>query len=145
MELWRDIRGYEGIYQVSNLGRVRSLDIIVMRKNGRQLTVKGRILSFTKNAQGYLVVWLYKNGKKKDRRIHQLVAEAFITNPNPKFYTVVHHKSRNKEDNRVENLEWMTKLEHDAEHIDERVKLVKKSLSKRVDQIDKISGEIIKH
>ena len=96
-EVWKDIVGYEGRYQVSNLGNVRS---IVFIKNGKihdlQL-LRGR---------DYLLVRLYKNRHGKMCRVHRLVAEAFIDNPNN--YPVVNHKNWNKHDNRAENLEWCT-------------------------------------
>lgn len=91
MEIWKDIKGYEGLYQVSNQGRVRSL-------------YKGVRILKTRNNKGYLRVALYKENKYKHISIHRLVAEAFL--PNPKNLPQVNHKSEIKTDNRVENLEW---------------------------------------
>lgn len=142
MEEWRDIRGYEGLYQVSNYGRVRSLDRIVKGvRNGKEVAWhrKGEILNQTKNENEYNIVSISKNNNK---RVHVLVAEAFI--PNPHGYTVVHHKNHNTQDNKVENLVWMSKEEHDALHQRDRAKAAKKTCSKRVDQIDKISGEVLR-
>lgn len=107
MEEWRDIRGYEGIYQVSNLGRVKSL------KFGKE-----RILSLGKTTSGHMQATLLKNGVAKHIGIHQLVAEAFI--PNPNGCDIVHHIDHDTSNNIVENLVWMTKEEHDAMHVDER-------------------------
>jgi hypothetical protein len=96
MEIWKDIEGYEGKYQVSSCGRVKSLNY---NKTGRE-----QILEPIKFSNGYLLVCLYKNGKGKYKLIHRLVAEAFI--PNPKNLPYVNHKDENKENNRVDNLEW---------------------------------------
>ena len=92
MEIWKDIEGYEGLYEVSNLGNVKSL-------NKR----KGRILKPIKDHFGYLRVNLY-NSEYKIHKVHRLVAEAFI--PNPNNYPIINHKDEDKTNNRVENLEW---------------------------------------
>lgn len=135
MEEWRDIKDYEGCYQVSNLGRVKSVERVITRSNGRPHTVKERILKPAKNSRKYLNVRLLINGVGGSKAIHKLVAQAFIENPNG--YTDVHHKNHNRSDNRVENLEWMDRGEHHAIHD-------KEIHSKRVVQINKISGEIIR-
>ena len=90
MEIWRDIQGYEGLYQVSNLGNVRSL-------------LRGVL---TPKKCNYLSVQLYKGSRYVNKTIHRLVAETFI--PNPNHLPVINHKNENKTDNRVENLEWCT-------------------------------------
>ena len=95
-EIWKDIEGYEGLYQVSNLGRVKSLKY---NKTGRE-----RILKIDKNKNGYLYILLYKNNKRKHYRIHRLVANAFIENPNN--YPYINHKDECKSNNNVNNLEW---------------------------------------
>lgn len=100
-EVWKDVLGYEGMYQVSDLGRVRSLDRHTT--NGRFL--KGRLMKQRLN-QGYLKVKLCKNNKHECRSVHRLVAFAFISNPNN--YPVINHKNEIKTDNRVMNLEWCT-------------------------------------
>lgn len=102
MEIWKDIIGYEGRYQVSNLGRVKSLNY--------NNTNKEKILKPKKESNGYLRVNLSKNGKAKMHSVHRLVAIAYI--PNPENKETVNHKNENKEDNRVENLEWMTSYEN---------------------------------
>lgn len=103
MEEWRDIKGYEG-YQVSNLGNVRSLDRWITYKNGGKRFWKGKTLK-PNLIQGYLYVFLYKKeAKPKIFRIHRLVAEAFI--PNPDNLPQVNHINERKTDNRVENLEY---------------------------------------
>lgn len=107
-EIWKDIEGYEGCYQVSNLGNVRSLDRII----GNALR-KGKILKELKNKDGYLVVGLHKDGKRKKFFMHRLVAQAFIPNPDNK--KEVNHMNicnlsidENKKYNAIENLEWTT-------------------------------------
>ena len=86
IEIWKDIKDYEGLYQVSNLGRVRSLDRVVLQKNGFLKTIKGKILSPNKCGSlkygGYLFIGLSKESVVKRKYIHRLVAEAFIPNPN---------------------------------------------------------------
>ena len=96
MEEWRDIKGYEGKYMVSNLGRVKSLNYSNTGKEG--------ILNARDNGKGYLRVILWKDGKDKKYRINRLVAQAFI--PNPDNLPEVNHKDEDKTNNRVENLEW---------------------------------------
>lgn len=91
IEEWRDIRGYEGLYQVSNLGRIKSIP--------RERT-KGGILKPLKDRTGYLSVNLYKNGKIKRCKIHRLVANNFLE---------VNHKDGNKLNNNLSNLEYVTK------------------------------------
>lgn len=106
-EVWKDVEGYEGYYQVSNMGRVRSLDII--DTNGHKH--KGKILSLCK-VDKYYGVYLYKQKHRETHLIHRLVAEAFI--PNPNNYPEVGHKDErnlknsNTCNNRVDNLEWTT-------------------------------------
>ena len=120
-EEWRDIKGYEGKYQVSNKGRVKTL----------------------LHRMPFLLAQSEKNGYKhvmlvgwKGYTVHFLVAQAFI--PNPNNYNAVHHKNHNRSDNRVENLEWMDRGEHQAMHNRER-----DGNRILVDRIDKITGEIL--
>ena len=106
-EIWKDIEEYEGYYQVSNLGRIKSLSREKIMPNGTLCFTKERILSLNKNRNGYMSVSLYKNNKRETFRIHRLVAIAFI--PNPNNLTDVNHKDENKENNCVDNLEWCDK------------------------------------
>lgn len=107
MEEWRDVINYEGLYQVSNLGRVRSLDRVIERTiNGTtfQQMVRGRMLKCTNGTNGYIFADLCKSGKIYRTGVHRMVASAFI--PNPNDLPCINHKDRNKKNNKVENLEW---------------------------------------
>ena len=112
-EIWRPIAGYEGLYEVSNLGRVRSLDRI--QYNPVAATHKtfhpGHIMNGVVSHRGYRMVALRDiNGKRKNCSVHRLVAMAFIQNPNNLPF--VNHLNYDKLDNRVENLEWCTEFEN---------------------------------
>ena len=100
MEIWEDIEGYEGLYQVSNLGRTKRL-----YKNDKE-----KILKLMSDRKGYLRVDLYKEGKRKTYTVHRLVAQAFI--PNLENKLEVNHKDEDKTNNKVENLEWVTRREN---------------------------------
>ena len=97
LEIWKDIDGYEGLYQVSNLGRIKSLNY---KRTGRT-----KILKLVKS-NGYLDIILYNNGKCKHYLVHRLVAKAFI--PNPDSLPEINHIDENKTNNKVDNLEWCT-------------------------------------
>lgn len=109
-EIWKPISGYEGIYEVSNFGRVRSCDRIVTYNNGVKHKYNGKVLRSSNNTHGYLNVTLCNNRGHKTATIHRLVATAFI--PNPENKTTINHINEIKTDNRVENLEWMTVKEN---------------------------------
>jgi len=98
MEIWKDIAGYEGLYQVSNYGRVKSF------------YGSGKIIERDSDYGSYPSIALCKNGIHKSRRLHRIVAEAFI--PRPMGYSEVNHKDMNRANNSVENLEWVTKKEN---------------------------------
>lgn len=102
-EIWKDIKDYEGLYQVSNFGNVRKLRFI------NNICNKEKTFNITKYKQnrGYLKVILYKDGKYKNKLVHRLVAEAFLDNPNN--YNDINHKDGNKENNNINNLEYCTK------------------------------------
>ena len=104
-EIWRDIKGYEGLYQVSNLGRVRSVTHDIVDSLGRRSTKDGKILSLRKSSQtGYPTINLLKDGDTTSCNVHRLVAEAFI--PNPNNLPCVNHKDESRDNNCVDNLEW---------------------------------------
>lgn len=110
MEEWRDVVGYEGKYQVSNLGNVRSVDRTFTNACGVNVTRKGVMLKPMLNQGGYMKVTMHKDGKVNTEVIHRCVAEAFI--PNENNLPQVNHKDGNKRNNNVSNLEWCTALEN---------------------------------
>ena len=137
-EIWKDIKGYEGYYQVSNFGRVKSIERKVNKWDGIR-TINERILKQNLSHNGYYFVSLSKNGKRRTYRVNRLVAEAFI--PNPDNLPQVNHKEENKLNNNVENLEWCTSKYNNnyGTHNDK----ISKRLSKPVLQLDK-NGNFIK-
>ena len=119
MEHWRSIAGYDGLYEVSDLGRIKSL------KYGKE-----KILKPGKNTGGYLFVILYKDGQQKLSLVHRLVSEAFI--PNPNNLETVNHKDEVKTNNVVSNLEWMSRADNK-----------RYSANKPVQMLDKSTGELL--
>lgn len=115
-EIWKDIPGYEGLYEVSTFGRVRSKDRFLKinqinntanKCSSFTFLKKGRILSPGVNSRGYCILHLYKeDGSKKAYPVHRLVAITFL--PNPKKLRCVNHKDENKTNNHIDNLEWCT-------------------------------------
>ena len=104
-EIWKSVKCYEGIYEVSNLGRVKSiLHYVNTRYNKRKVNEK--ILKLTKSKNGYIRIGLSKNGKQIIYSVHRLVAISFIQNINN--LRCVHHKDSNKHNNNLENLEWIS-------------------------------------
>lgn len=114
-EVWKDVVGFEGYYQVSCLGMVRSVDRLLTYSNGKIANHKGRVLRYTPDKQGYLKVGLNKNDKVVSRRIHRLVATAFIDNELLK--REVNHIDGNKQNNTITNLEWCTPSENNIHAI----------------------------
>lgn len=110
VEIWEDITGYEGFYQVSNMGRVRSVDRVISHSHSGYSTYKGRVKKTSFDTRGYPHASLTVNCVCKTFKIHRLVAQAFI--PNPEKKETVNHKNGIKTDNRVDNLEWMTNTEN---------------------------------
>lgn len=112
--MYKAIKGYEGIYEVNEFGKVRSVDRTVEYKNGSTRKRKGKELKLKMDKGGYFVIGLNKNGIRKMWSVHRLVAEAFL--PNPNNFPQVHHKNHDRKDNRIQNLMWVSKSEQRDEH-----------------------------
>lgn len=110
METWRPIRGYEGLYEVSNTGKVRSVDRKTPRKDNSVMVNKGRELKLNTTPKGYLRVTITKECKKKNFLVHRLVAEAFVLNLEE--LEQVNHLDGNKANNDFSNLEWTTNYQN---------------------------------
>lgn len=137
-EQWKPITGYEGLYEVSNLGNVRSLDRRTRAKNNSTMLRKGCILiPFYEEKKGYYQVTLNKDGKKKHHRVHRLVASAFLENPFN--YTDVNHKDENKTNNHVDNLEWCTRKYNN--NYGTKPERIRQTMINRYKKIKQIRGE----
>ena len=140
-EEWRDIEGYEGIYQVSNLGRVRSLDHKARHRsrtgNEFEVTYKGRIRKQVPNENGYSIVMVKNGGKSRALKVHRLVAQAFI--PNPDNLPIINHKDENPSNNHVENLEWCDN-KYNSDYGTARVRTnawIRENINKKIGKFDK--------
>lgn len=130
VQLWKDIKGYEGLYQISNLGYVKAL-----RYGNQKKSNKEKIMKASPDGYGYLQLGLTKDKKTTMYKIHRLVAEAFI--PNENNLPQINHKDENKVNNKVDNLEWCT-LEYNINYGSRTEKYRKK-----IKQYD-LSGNLIK-
>lgn len=150
-EKWKDIKGYEGVYQVSNTGRVRSLDRTQLYKNGRIVSYEGKTLKQSPNSRGYMRVCLRSGKGYRQPFVHRLVAEHFVPNDSPGELPVVNHKDSNHLNNHADNLEWTTILgnNHHAiangrmQRTDKWIENLNKSLEKHYKPVvgyDPISG-----
>lgn len=135
-EIWKSIKGCEGYYEVSSLGRVRSIERTIVKNDGRVTTYKGRIIKPYKNNQGYLIVSLYVKGKCKKFLVHRLVVEAFI--PNTENKPCVDHINTIRDDNRVENLRWATYKENSNNELTNK----KQSESRKEYMTEEVKKEI---
>lgn len=138
-EIWKDINGYVGLYQVSNLGRVRSLDHKVKNKNGYRIA-KGKILSFKKSGSRneYNSVGLSKNSKCEYYTVHSLVMNTFTEKPC--YKCEINHIDENTRNNRLDNLEWCTRKYNT--NYGNHNKRVSETKSKKVIQYD-LQGNLI--
>lgn len=142
-EIWKDIFGYEGFYQVSNLGRIRSLTRAVTnkssKKRGSYITIiKGKIPTQNRSKDGYLRVDLCKDRKHKCFSVHRLVALHFI--PNPGMLDQVNHIDGNKTNNQADNLEWCTQVENARHAV--KTGLFRPHNERRIVGIDKNGNKI---
>ena len=160
-EEWKPVRNYEGLYEVSDMGRVKSLERTVWNSvRGFYRTVPERILKPIRDKYGYVVVNLHKDAKSKTYKIHRLVATAFCENP--EGYTEVNHINEDKADCRAENLEWCSRSYNNTyngrakkagkkvgkklrgrKQAEETIKKRAEKLSKPVIGINKVSGLIV--
>lgn len=144
MEIWKDIKGYEGLYQVSNLGNVKSKDrTTTFLQYGKKTTkiCKGKLIRPQSRSHGYLAVFLYKNTGREQVSVHRLVAEAFCEKH--EGCNEVNHKNEIKTDNRAENLEWCDR-KYNTNYGTAQQKRVRynSGLSRKVRQLD-MNGNVI--
>lgn len=143
-EIWKDIEGYEGLYQVSNLGNVKSLDrnFVVLNKKGfkQHIRQKGRLLKKQNGSCGYKIVNLSKDNIHKTHMIHRLVAKTFL--PNPLNLPEVNHKDECKDNNALYNLEWCTS-KYNANYGTRNQRCICQNQIKPVNQLSK-NGDFIK-
>lgn len=137
-EKWLPIKGYEGRYEVSDRGRVRSLDRVEIQKNGVARLRKGKILYLKKNNKGYRSVGLSKDYNHTFHLVHRLVAIAFI--PNPLNLECINHKDCNPLNNTVDNIEWCT-YQYNSTYKDR----IEKSVAKRCKRVEQYTllGEYV--
>ena len=112
IEVWKDIPNYEGFYQASNLGNIKSLERMVKHWPSGLKTVKERILKANPNTQGYLSLWIYKDSISKKIQVHKLVAMAFLNHVPNGYEIVVNHKDFNILNNKLSNLELVSQREN---------------------------------
>ena len=108
LEIWKDVKGFEGQYQVSNLGEVKSLERRVLHKNGVTTAVREKILKECSNPKGYRLITLYTKNKRYSQQVHRLVMRTFVGESELE----VNHKNGDKSDNRLSNLEYNTLREN---------------------------------
>lgn len=138
MEEFRPICGFEGLYEVSNIGRVKSCSRKVKNTRGIK-ELKERIISQKDDTNGYLIVNLWKDNKQTHVKVHRAVAQAFI--PNPYNFRDVNHIDENKYNNRFDNLEWVTHQDN-LNYGTHNVRM-SNSKSKAVAQYNKLTNELI--
>ena len=144
--MWTELKDFEGLYEINENGEIRSIDRIVEYSCGLSKLFKGKIIIPHITDNGYLFVALYKNKKKYQLKVHRLVANTFI--PNPNNYPCVNHKDENKLNNSIDNLEWCTISYNNTygSRIEKQRKTIKNNpnISIPIIQVDKDTNEIIK-
>lgn len=148
-EIWRDYPGWEGLYQVSSEGRVKSLARVIVDKRGLKKSIPELLLKLTPNKKsGYVMVSLSKNGEEQHLGVHYMVAKVFVHNDNPNIKTEVNHLNECKVDNRASNLEWVSRSQNTLygtalqRALGTRIKYKTKNAERGVKQIHK-DGSII--
>jgi hypothetical protein len=116
VEKWSPVFGYQGLYEVSNLGRVRSVDRININRNGIRRTLRGRMLRLSIDGEGYAQVSLLRGGREKKVRVHRLVAQSIMLNADD--LPVVDHIDRNRTNNNITNLRWASFAQNRANMAD---------------------------
>lgn len=119
--MWKPISGFEALYEVSDSGQVRSLTRIITDKAGHSYQHQGKVIKPNKIKNGYLVVYLRKEGRTYPKYVHRLVAEAFV--PNPNNFPIVNHLNGNKQNCNAPNLEWATYSRNNQHAYDTGLKL----------------------
>jgi hypothetical protein len=112
MEIWKDVKGYEGLYQISSFANLKSLDRYVNHSAGGLRLMKGKTIIPSISNKGYLAVSLSKNGKRNSTTIHVLMAVAFLNHNSCGYNIVVNHINFNRTDNRISNLELISAREN---------------------------------
>lgn len=146
-EIWKDVDGFEGLYKVSNMGNVKTVEHDIVYSNGSVHRMTEHMMKPKGDSYGYHIVCLTKNNRKHYLKVHRLVAKAFIDNPDD--LPCVNHKNEIKNDNRVENLEWCTVRYNNIygtrlQRISDATSKSKHWNSRRVCQVDKDTDEVIK-
>ena len=139
MEIWKDIKGYEGLYQVSNLGRIKGVERY-RQNHGKLQKVEEKIKNIRPKSNGYMVVDLYKDNKQKTVLVHRIVAENFICNHEKK--QTVNHVDGNVKNNNVENLQWATFREQNIHFYKNNLKS-KENIDKAVKAMNEASGRAV--
>lgn len=139
-EKWKEIENFNGVYFVSNYGRIKSIDRLIVRNDGVQIQTKGRVLAPRPARNGYMFVCLSKDGKSKNHSVHRLVATYFLSKKGNK--NEVNHIDGDKENNCAKNLEWCTRKEN-ARHAAENG-LFNPYWKGRFGQLNKSSKKVIK-
>ena len=140
-EVWKPVKGYEGLYEVSDCGNVRSLDRTVSTTRGTR-RIQGRLLSPKQNTTGYLQVALFKNGTRKEWLVSRLVAEAFCEKP--EGCDVVNHLDNDISHNLATNLEWTTQrgnIMHSFRQKRRYVRPVERSDGKLYEQLNRVAED----